>query len=333
MNTTSEMVLARAAIDALRDLGISGDVEPLHPHADHGIDGVVTLTRDGKTMKYAFQVKSSVTRSALGALSLAFGKENRKRLLVTDYVPPPLADELRRRHIQFIDAAGNAYLDRRGLMVFVAGRRNQRRRGPQKTVRVFRGAGLRVGFVLICMPDLASAPQRTIASTARVALGSVAAVLDGLRELGFLADVRGKRRLLHREKLLDQWTESYARQLFPSLEIASFSAVSSGWWRHAEIEKYGAQWGGETAAALLQGHLVPEQTIIYADETPAGLLKQYRLRADASGSIVLRRRFWNAVPAPRSDVVPALLIYADLVAAGDARSLAGAKQIRNAYLI
>jgi hypothetical protein len=83
---------------------------------------------------------------------------------------------------------------------------------------------------------------------------------------------------------------------------------------------------------LLQGHLVPEQTIIYADETPARLFKQYRLRADASGSIVLRRRFWNAVPAPRSDVVPALLIYADLVAAGDARSLAGAKQIRNAYL-
>jgi hypothetical protein len=331
MNTTSEK--AQAAINALRDLGISGKIEPVSPHADHGIDGVATLTREGKTMKYVFQVKNSVTRSALGTLSLAFGKENGRQLLVTDYVPPPLADELRRRHIQFIDAAGNAYLDRRGLMVFVAGRRNQRRHSSQKTVRAFRGAGLKVGFVLLSIPELASAPQRTIASTARVALGSVAAVLDGLRELGFIADVRGKRRLLHHERLLDQWTEAYARQLFPSLEIARFSAVSSGWWRHAEIEKYGGQWGGETAAALLQRHLVPEQTIIYVDETPSGLLKRYRLRADASGSIVLRRRFWNAVPAPRVDVVPALLIYADLVAAGDARSLASAKQIRNAYLI
>jgi hypothetical protein len=333
MNMTSEMALAGAAIDALRDLGISGNVEPVRPHSGHGIDGVATLTRDGKTMRYVFQVKKSVARSSLGALSLAFGKENGRQLLVTDYVPPPLADELRRRHIQFIDAAGNAYLERRGLMVFVAGRHNQRRRGSPKTVRAFRGTGIRVGFVLICMPELASAPQRTIASTARVALGSVAAVLEGLRELGFIADVRGKRRLLHRERLLDQWTESYARQLFPALEMGRFSASSSGWWRHAGIEKYGAQWGGETAAALLQRHLVPEQTIIYADETPSGLFKQYRLRADASGSIVLRRRFWNAVPAPRSDVVPALLIYADLVAAGDARSLAGAKQIRNAYLV
>jgi hypothetical protein len=332
MNTTAEMVLARAAIDALGDLGISGDIEPVNQQSDQGIDGVATLTRAGKTIEYVFQVKNSVTRSFLGPLSLAFGRENGRRLLVTDYVPPPLADELRRRHIQFIDAAGNAYLDRRGLLVFVAGRRNPHRRGPQKTVRAFRGTGLSVGFVLISVPELASAPQRTIASTARVALGSVAAALEGLRELGFIADVRGKRRLLHRERLLDQWTESYARQLFPALEMARFSAASSGWWRHAGIEKYGAQWGGETAAALLQGHLVPEQTIIYADAMPAGLLKQYRLKADSSGSIVLRRRFWNAVPAPRSDVVPALLIYADLVAAGDARSLAAAKQVRNAHL-
>jgi len=332
MNTAAEMVFARAAIDALVDLDISGDVEPVDLHSDQGIDGVATLTRDGKTIEYVFQVKKSVSRSSLGPLSLSFGKENGRRLLVTDYVPPPLADELRRRHIQFIDAAGNAYLDRRGFLVFVAGRRNPHRPGPQKSVRAFRGAGLRVGFVLISVPELASAPQRTIASTARVALGSVAAVLEGLRELGFIAEVRGKRRLLHRERLLDQWTESYARQLFPTLEIARFAVASPGWWRHAEIEKYGAQWGGETAAALLQRHLVPEQTIIYADEPPAGLFKQHRLRADASGSIVVRRRFWNELPTPRADVVPALLIYADLVAAGDARSLASAKQIRNAYL-
>jgi hypothetical protein len=332
MNTTTEMVLARAAIAALDDLGISGHIEPVNSHADGDVDGVATLTREGKSIKYLVQVKNSLTSSSLGPLSLAFGKENGRRLLVTGYVPPPLADELRRRHIQFIDAAGNAYLDRRGLLVFIAGRRNQQQRSEHKTVRPFRGSGLRVVFVLISVPELASAPQRTIARTARVALGSIGAVLEGLRALGFVADVRGQRRLVHRERLLDQWTESYARQLFPTLEIARFSAASSGWWRHAGIEKHGAQWGGETAAALLQRHLVPEQTIIYADETPAGLLKQYRLRADASGSIVVRRRFWNAVPAPRSDVVPALLIYADLVAAGDARSLASAKQIRNAYL-
>lgn len=332
MNTNA-VILTRAAIEALGDLGIDGKVDPVKLHVDQGADGMVTLTRDGRTIEYVFQVKNQVTPPLVGPLSLAFGEESGKRLLVTDYVTPPLADELRRRHVQFIDAAGNAYLNRRGLLVFVSGRRDPRKRGRQKVARTFRGAGLRVGFVLVCVPALASAPLRTIAGTAGVALGSVAAVLKGLRELGFIAEVRGKRRLLHRERLLDQWTEAYARQLFPALEMARFSAASSDWWRRAAIEKYGAQWGGETAAALLQSGLVPEQTIIYADETPPALLRQYRLRADASGSIVLRRRFWNAVPTPRPDVVPALLIYADLVAAGDARSLASAKQIRDAYLV
>jgi hypothetical protein len=332
MNTNVEVMLARTAIDALGDVGLRGEVAPVDRHLSPDIDGAITLTRDGKTIKYVFQVKNRVTQSLVGPLSLAFGSENEKRLLVTDYVTPPLAEELRRRHIQFIDAAGNAYLDRRGLLVFVSGRRDPRQQGRSRTVRAFRGAGLRVGFVLACVPELAAAPQRTIASTARVALGSVAAVLEGLRELGFIAEVRGKRRLLHRERLVDQWTEAYARQLFPALEVARFSAASSDWWRQAGIRKYGAQWGGETAAALLQGHIVPEQAIIYADEIPAALLKQHRLKADASGSIVLRRRFWNDVPAPRPDVVPALLIYADLVTAGDARSLASAKQIRDAYI-
>jgi len=158
-------------------------------------------------------------------------------------------------------------------------------------------------------------------------------VLEGLRELGFLADVRGKRHLLHRERLVDQWTEAYARQLFLTIEMGRFSAASPDWWRRTDIAKYSAQWGGETAAALLEGHLVPEQTIIYADGAPAALLKQHRLRADASGSIILRRRFWNELSGPRPDVVPALLVYADLVAAGDARSLESARAIRDAYVV
>jgi hypothetical protein len=236
MNARAETILAGAAIDALGELGVRGELRPAGRHLDHGIDGVVTLTLDGKTVEYVFQVKR-VTPSSVGPLSIAFGRENGKRLLVTDYVTPPLADELRRHHIQFIDTAGNAYLERRGLLVFVSGRRPSRRLGPRQTVRAFRGAGLRVGFVLACAPQLAAAPQRTIARTARVALGSVPAVLEGLRELGFIADVKGTRRLLHRERLIDQWTEAYARQLFPTLEMARFSAVSSGWWRRAGIGK------------------------------------------------------------------------------------------------
>jgi hypothetical protein len=93
-----------------------------------------------------------------------------------------------------------------------------------------------------------------------------------------------------------------------------------------EPDGAGAQWGGETAAALLHRYLVPEAAIIYTDEIPPRLLSEYRLKADTSGRVVLRRRFWNSVPAPRADVVPPLLIYADLLTAGDARSIDAANR-------
>lgn len=330
MNTPSEMTLVRAAMNSLQDLGVDGNVEPQRRQE---IDGVVTLTRDGTTIRYAFQVKRPVTPSLVGALSMAFEGTSGKRLLITDYVTPPLADELRRRNIQFVDAAGNAYLDRRGMLIFVSGRRARGARAGHKTLRAFRGAGLRVGFVLLSVPDMVAAPQRTIASAAGVALGSVAAVFEGFRELGFIAEVRGRRQLLQRERWLDQWTEAYARQLAPALELGRFSGPPSGWWRRADVAKHGAQWGGETAAALLQRHLVPEQAILYSEEMPAALLREHRLKADAAGSIIFRRRFWNAVPSLRPDVVPPLLIYADLVTAGDARSLEGAKEVRDSYLV
>ena len=40
----------------------------------------------------------------------------------------------------------------------------------------------------------------------------------------------------------------------PSLELGRFSAASRDWWQHADLTVHGVQWGGETAAALLDGY-------------------------------------------------------------------------------
>ena len=234
----------------------------------------------------------------VGSVTLTSTAWGNDRLLITDYVTPPLADELRRRQVQFIDAAGNAFLSRPGLFVFVTGRRARKSHTPPRTLRVFRPSGLKIIFALLSVPDLFAAPQRAIAAAAGVSLGSVALVLEGLTELGFVAEILGTRRVVSREQLLQQWTEAYARVLEPSLELGRFSAASPGWWRNADLTTYGAQWGGETAAALLHRYLVPQRSMIYTDTIPVRMLSKHRLRADPHGQVSLRRRFWNAVPGP-----------------------------------
>ncbi|HEU4888845.1 MAG TPA: type IV toxin-antitoxin system AbiEi family antitoxin, partial [Thermoanaerobaculia bacterium] len=143
----------------------------------------------------------------------------------------------------------------------------------------------------------------------------------------------GSRRLLRRDQLVRQWTEAYARTLEPALDMARFAEPSPKWWKHADLAPYAAQWGGETAAAILHRHLVPERTIIYAEKLPTRMVSQHRLKPDPDGPIVLRQRFWHfETEQIRGDIVPPLLVYADLVTGGDARSLEAARKIRDEYL-
>ncbi len=334
MNTAVGKSLLRAGIATLRQIGLNATVNSREARSDKAGDATLTLERDGTHLQYQVEIKRAVGPELVGHIALAFAGHTEDRLLITAYVTAPLAQEFRRRGIQFVDAVGNAFLKRQGLLVFVTSYRPRARPTARRTPRVFRPSGLRMTFALLSLPDLTRASQRDIARAARVALGSVADIFRGLRELGFIAEIHGKRQLLHRERLLNQWTEAYARTLGPSLEIARFSAPSPTWWRDLDLTPYNAQWGGETAAAILQGNIIPEGTILYAADVPRSLLSKYRFKADPDGRVIVRRRFWNfETPESRREVVPPLLVYADLVAAGDARSVAAAEQIRSGYLV
>ncbi|HYC59205.1 MAG TPA: type IV toxin-antitoxin system AbiEi family antitoxin [Thermoanaerobaculia bacterium] len=331
MNKSSEQAIIEAAIAALNDVGVDARARNARgKRAD--VDAIVTLRHGNRTLEYVAEVKRRLTPALIGPITLAFTQSGENRLLVTDYVTPPIAEAFRRHGVQFADTAGNAHLQSEGLLVVISGRRLKSTAPRVSPLRVFRRSGLQILFVLISAPNFVSAPFRTIAEVANVSLGSVPPVLDGLRELGFIVHVNGTRRLVDRDRLIDQWVEGYARRLQPSLEMGRFRASTPDWWRRVDLTSYGVQWGSETAAALLQRHLRPEHAIIYTDGVPTRLLSEHRLKADPTGEIFLRRRFWNSVPSPRTDIVPPLLIYADLVAVGDARSLAAAKQIRKTYL-
>ena len=321
-------------IFALSDLGVTARLDSHQPDSDQGVDAIFTIDHDGRKIRYLVEAKRSVHREVIGPLTLAFSRKPENRLLVTDYVTPPVADELRRNGIQFADTAGNVFLKNRGLLIVTTGRRPQENRKTVRPLRVFRPSGIKTIFAILSVPGLVQAPQREIARAAGVALGSVAKIIDGLRELGFIAEVEGARRLLRTERLVDQWTEAYARLLHPTLTLGRYAGPERNWWKHVDATAYGVQWGGETAAAILQHQLIPEQTIIYAEQLSSRMWRQHRLKADPDGRVILRRRFWNFdVPGARVDVVPPLLVYADLVATGDARSLEAARQIRDEHLV
>ncbi len=92
------------------------------------------------------------------------------------------------------------------------------------------------------------------------------------------------------------------------------------------------------AADHLTHYLKPAACTIYLNprnqrETLGALVAKNKLQADLEGDVEFLDRFWNfTVPGIRPNLVPPLLVYADLLATLDPRNLEVAKMIRERYL-
>ena len=297
----------------------------------HRADADIGLRFGGCNIRYLVEVKRGLRPATLGAVTHQLATHKGNPLLVTDHVTPPLADALRAQGVEFIDAAGNAFLNQPPLLVFVKGQRPTDEGLAPERGRAFQATGLQVLFALLARPELVARPYREIAPAAGVAHGTVGWVMAELPGLGYLAEVGGRRRLINGERLLDRWTEAYARTLRPKLLLGRFRGDMAA--LHART----AQWpgglliGGELAAARLTRHLRPGTATLYAQAIDPRVLLKLVLKVDADGNVDFRRRFWD-FPGEEAQLTPTVLVYADLLAIGDARCLETAQLLRGQLL-
>src|SRR5258708_5809722 len=90
---------------------------------DLGADATVGLRFGGRRLRYTAEIKHRLRPEGLGPVVHRLRAWPGNGLLVTDYVTPPLADTLRDQGVEFIDAAGNAFLNQPPLLVFIKGQR------------------------------------------------------------------------------------------------------------------------------------------------------------------------------------------------------------------
>lgn len=302
-------------------------------------DAAIQIDANGKRFRFFAEIKTVDRAVALAAAKHQLEPYGNRGVLVAPYLTVELANHCRNElDLHFIDTVGNAYLRAPGLYIFVRGERP-----PALPAMGTRGAGtataLRVVFVLLCKPELLNAPYREIVAAAGVALGAVGWVFFDLQGRGYMTGGLRKRnrRLLEPARLLDEWVTNFPIKLRPKLNPRRFQAPDPGWWQQAHLEA-GARWGGEVAATKLTDYLKPATCTIYLDpqnarETLVTLVKQHRLRADPQGNVEILDAFWNFQPGGTPpDIVPPLLVYADLMATLDPRNLEVAKRIRGQYI-
>lgn len=340
MNKLTETALLDLGVQVLRQHGLKVLVQK-EPKIGRTLqaDAWLRVGTAKQHTDYVVEVKRTVTPATLGAvvtqLRHTAAAAGRPPLLVTGYITPPIADQLKGLDQQFADTAGNAYLTGPGMLVFVTGRKPEQNTNAARPGRAFATAGLKVTFALLCNPALVTAPHRAIATAADVALGVVPAVLKDLQQLGYVGDLQGKRgtrRLFDVPRLLAQWAETYAHLLRPRTLIGRYYVPGLNGWQDWPLAQQDALWGGEPAGALLTKYLRPGELTIYANKLPGTLAARQKFMQEAAPGhtavVEVRKQFWNFPADPQyPGLVPPLLVYADLLATGDARCIETAKMI------
>lgn len=333
--------LPALALDALRrTTGIRGHVREYEPWAKvpGRPDARIDLELNGLRIPYAAEIKNVDRIATLGYVKNQLAQYPEPGMLIANRLTPALAHECREANIQFIDAAGNAYLQGQGFFVFVTGQQQAAETAAMipKVGRAGTPTALRMIFTLLCQPDFLNAPYREIKEAAGIALGTVGWIFNDLTERGLVTvgNNQQARRLLEPQRLIEEWVTNYPLKLRPKLHPMRFKAPTPDWWKQVDPRKYGAQWGGEVAADMLTGHLKPATFTLYlrpenGRKNLTRLVAEHRLRPDPRGDIEILDTFWRLPQElARDDTVPPLLVYADLLATLDPRNLEAAKLIK-----
>lgn len=334
-----EVEILKAALHQLRGYGLGVEIDQDNPRlGPTRADALVRMHLDGQEALYLIEIKRRLTTETLGAAIPKLRALGQATLLVTDYVNPQLADRLKALNIAFADAAGNVYLRSQNLFIWVTGRRLEEATKPVHVGRAFQPGGLQLIFALLCNPRWTEDGYRELAARVGIANGTVGWVMRDLEEQGFLIKPRRRvfpRKLRNRKDLLNRWVEGYMRTLRPATLTGRYRAEIPDWWRTLDLQKYHAQLGGEPAAEMVTQFLKPGVVTLYVDGPPGALLLDNALRAAPDGNVELRKKFWRFEIDgwDKPTLVPPLLIYADLLATGDARCIETAQRIYDGHLV
>lgn len=313
------------------------DLAVVVEEAAHGaapVDTGLRLKHGGRKYMYIAEMKRVVNRANAHFIAKEVHEDARRKktavLLVAEYLTDEVGAVLREMGVQYLDTAGNAFIKAGGIHVLIEGKRRKKVAQVEDDPQPFGWAALRVVFALLCAKELRNAPYRDIAIAAGVALGTVAGVMTNLEKRHYLITVGGGVRLRDERELVKLWIAAYIEKLRPKLLLGRYDAVTP---LNIEALPQDALAGAETAVARLQHYLVAGRDTLYITGEQKPLIQQLQLRKAPEGKLELRKRFWNFnYPEQGLGVAPPLLIYADLVAVGDPRTIEAAEMLYDEYL-
>lgn len=247
-------------------------------------------------------------------------------VLARTWIPAKRARNLREQGLNYLDTAGNAFLNLPGLHVFRETNNlpmiDPVRKHPGE---VFNASAVRVGLQLLLDPLLVGSNLRAIAALAGVSAPSAKFALDAFKDDGYVIEVGKKeRKLVEREAFLRRWAESYNLRYRPKHTLGKYAAGPED----LRLDGFEACWGGEPGADRLTNNLQPLEKVVYSYSRKVGpMVAKNRLRPDSKGGVQVVQACWEKHEQEPQGTAPAFVIFADLLETRDPRCIEVAEQI------
>lgn len=299
---------------------------------DLDLDGALYLTVEDSEYLFICEIRYELRVHDINNLRNILRESKKNVLVCSRRISAAVKRLLMNLQISYIETSGNLYVKQGNLFLYIDGQKGVYK-SEQISNRAFTKTGLRIVFNLMLYPDLAELPYSLLAERFGIGKSSVAYVMAGLAQLGYIKIVNGKvQRFSLKKDLLDEWMYAYEKKLKPDLLIGTFRFADNtkfSDWKTIDLSG-GDLWGGEPGAAMLTKYLRPAILTIYSDQPYAEIIKNYRMLPDSNGNIKIYRKFWLHAEND-SKTVPPALVYADLMTTGDSRCIETAGLVYEQY--
>jgi hypothetical protein len=282
-----------------------------------------------KGIDFICEIKSNVTNANVNTVlrQLLNYKETEDKpvLLVAKYIYPELMNSFAEQGINVLDSVGNCIIRHNDLLLTIKGQKNAL--AKEATNRAFLDTGLKLIFHLIRYPESVNLPYRSIQEKTGISLGSIKKIIEDLTDNHFILLTDNSRVLKNKKRLLERWVNAYNQTLKPKLLLERMTFINNekrDKWT-AMVLPDGMYWGSESGAHLIDKYLYPGAFDIYSEVPAKTLLPTGCVIPKADGEIKIYQKFW--LDKPESNIVPTLLIYADLMGSGNSRDLEMAQKI------
>lgn len=279
---------------------------------------------------FNIEVKQNLTLSKASSISSLPNKK--ETVFISDYIPKSMKEFLRKEKYSYIDGAGNAFIIKDNLFIFIETNKNLRN-AFQSSNRSFSKSGLKVIYQLLTNPEIINMPYRDIGKRSKVSIDTVSKVFKELLKAKYIIKVEEKEyKIANKENLISEWVTFYNKILRPKLKQRKYNIKQENLSNLSKV-CHKETLGGELAGELLTNYLIAENAIIYTDLAFVDVMKEFKLIPSPDGNVTLIEKFWNTVDMESEKIcVHPLLVYADLLNDPRPRNIETANLIYKDYV-